>query len=119
MEILGTLLTVFFVIICILLIVVILLQSNRSSGMSLFGGGSQSAFGASTADMMTKITTILVALFLGTALLLAYIKSAGSDYSGLQEEFQSTQPATPAPEAESAGENLVPAPSEVPGNTEK
>lgn len=120
MEILSTLLTIFFVIVCILLVIVILLQSNRSSGMSLFGGGSQSAFGAGTADVMTKVTTILIALFLGTALVVAYLKSAGSDYTGLQEEFQSTQPAGASEDQNGAGEtgepanSLTPAPSEVP-----
>lgn len=56
--------TVVFIILCVLLILVILLQSDKGSGMGLLGGSSQSAFGSSTADVITKITGVMVALFL-------------------------------------------------------
>ena len=65
-----------FVIICILLILIILLQSHRSSGMGIFGGaGTQSTFGASTYDILTKITAYLSFGFIAIALVLAYIES--------------------------------------------
>jgi preprotein translocase subunit SecG len=56
--------TVVFIILCVLLILVILLQSDKSAGMGILGGSSQSAFGSSTADVITKITAVMVALFL-------------------------------------------------------
>jgi preprotein translocase subunit SecG len=56
--------TVLFIILCVLLILVILLQADKGSGMGLLGGSSQSAFGSSTADVITKITAVMVALFL-------------------------------------------------------
>ena len=56
--------TVLFIILCGLLIIIILLQSDKSAGMGILGGSSQSAFGSSTADVITKITTVMVALFM-------------------------------------------------------
>lgn len=88
MEILSTILTVTFVIVCLLLIVIILLQSNRSAGMGLFGGGAQSAFGASSGDIMTKLTSGLAAAFMILALVIAMIKTSGSTIEDVQEEMQ-------------------------------
>jgi len=56
--------TVLFVILCVLLVIIILMQTDKSSGMGILGGSSQSAFGSSTADVITKITAVMVALFL-------------------------------------------------------
>jgi preprotein translocase subunit SecG len=84
MGILITLITVVFVIVCLLLILFILLQSDKSSGMGLLGGSSQSTFGSSTADVVTKITGVLVALFLISALGLAAM-STFSKSSAKQE----------------------------------
>ncbi len=104
--------TVFFAIICVFLIIIILLQSDKSAGMGILGGSSQSAFGSSTADVITKATAVMVALFmtgsLGLAILESYRNKAvekdlldeGAKTSGVLEEKSST-PAPPAtaPEA--------------------
>ena len=78
MEILLSISTVFFVILCVLLVILILLQSDKSAGMGLLGGSSQSAFGSSTADVITKITAVMIAIFMFGSLGLAVIK-ANSD----------------------------------------
>jgi len=89
MEIIGTILTVIFVIICILLIFLILIQSNRSSGMGILGGGgSQSAFGSSSADVLTKITAIMATIFIGLGLVIAYLKSQSSGLEALKEQLK-------------------------------
>jgi preprotein translocase subunit SecG len=76
MSILITISSVVFVILCALLVIIILLQSDKSAGMGILGGGSsQSAFGSSTADIITKITTVLVALFMLGSLGLAILES--------------------------------------------
>lgn len=76
MSILISVGTVLFAIICVLLVVVILLQSDKSAGMGILGGGSsQSAFGSSTADVITKITSVMVALFMLGSLGLAILES--------------------------------------------
>ncbi len=67
--------TVFFIILCALLVIVILLQSDKSAGMGILGGSSQSAFGSSTADVITKITTVMVAIFLIGSLGLSVLES--------------------------------------------
>lgn len=72
---LTTVLTVLFIILCILIIILVLLQSDKSAGMGLLGGGSQSTFGSSTADVITKITAVMVALFMLGSLGLAILKS--------------------------------------------
>jgi preprotein translocase subunit SecG len=64
MGVLTNFATVLFVILCVLLVIIILMQSDKSSGMGILGGSSQSAFGSSTADVITKITAVMVALFL-------------------------------------------------------
>ncbi|HNR89912.1 MAG TPA: preprotein translocase subunit SecG [Spirochaetota bacterium] len=75
MSILISVLTVVFVILSGLLIVIILLQSDKSSGMGILGGSSQSTFGSSTADIITKITTAMVALFMIGSLGLSILES--------------------------------------------
>ena len=89
MEILSTIITVVFVIICLLLILVILMQSNRSSGMGLFGGGgSQSAFGSSSADVLTKATGGMAIMFMVLAMTLAIMKSQKSSLSDVKKEIE-------------------------------
>src|SRR4030042_1117340 len=78
MGILLSISTFLFVVLCILLIIIILLQSDKSAGMGILGGSSQSAFGSSTADVITKITTGLVAFFLLGALGLSVLGSSVS-----------------------------------------
>lgn len=88
MQILGTILTIIFVVVAFILILVIMIQSNRSAGMGLFGGGgSQTAFGSSSADVLTKFTGVMTAIFLVLALTLAFIKSKGSDAKSIQDEL--------------------------------
>ena len=67
--------TVIFVILCVLLVILILLQSDKSAGMGILGGSSQSAFGSSTADVITKITAWFVGFFMLMSLGLASMES--------------------------------------------
>lgn len=72
-------LSVIFVILCVILILLILLQTDKNAGIGgLLNVSSQSTFGSSTADVVTKITTVMVALFFVLALALAGLKA----YSG-------------------------------------
>jgi len=75
MGVLTSVLTVIFTILCILLIIVILLQADKSGGMGILGGAGQSTFGSSTADIITKITTVMVALFMLGSLGLSILES--------------------------------------------
>ncbi len=75
MNVLINISTVLFLILSVLLIIIILLQSDKGAGMGILGGGSQSAFGSSTADVITKLTAVLVALFMIGSLGLAVLES--------------------------------------------
>ena len=68
-------LTVFFFLISVLLMIVVLIQPGSSGGMGIFGGGSQSAFGTKTGNVMTKFTTVLAALFLLVSFILGYLNA--------------------------------------------
>lgn len=75
MGVLSGVLTVVFFILCVLLILIILLQSDKSAGMGILGGSSQTTFGSSTADVITKITTVFVALFMLGSLGISVVES--------------------------------------------
>jgi preprotein translocase subunit SecG len=66
------------VFICVLLIISILLQSGKGSDLgSAFGAGSSSEMlgGANPANVMNKITTILVIVFMVTSISLTIMSS--------------------------------------------
>ena len=75
MGILISVATAIFAILCVLLVILILLQSDKSAGMGILGGSSQSAFGSSTADVITKITAYFVGFFMLLSLGLASMES--------------------------------------------
>ena len=92
---LNVIATTIYVLVCMLLLVVVLLQQGKGGDIaSAFGGGggSQAAFGARTgATVLTRATTVLGAMFMFGALVLAIMGQRGpsSVVSGV-----STQDAT-------------------------
>lgn len=83
--------TVIFLILCVLLVIIILLQSDKSAGMGILGGSSQSAFGSSTADVITKISAVMITLFMLGSLGLAILESNRSE--SLQKKVLQTEEA--------------------------
>jgi len=75
MGVLISVLTVIFAVLCVLLVIVILLQADKGAGMGILGGAGQSTFGSSTADIITKITTFMVAVFMIGSLGLSILAS--------------------------------------------
>jgi preprotein translocase subunit SecG len=74
MEALGILLLVFFVIAAILLILLVLIQNEEGDSLGgIFAGGSASAFGSRSGNVLTRATTVLGAIFLVLSLGLALI----------------------------------------------
>lgn len=72
------------VFICVLLIISILLQSGKGSSLgSAFGAGGSSEMlgGATPANIMNKITTILVIVFMFTSISLTIMSSGKSGKS--------------------------------------
>lgn len=92
MGILTTVLLVFFVIIAILLILLVLVQNEEGDSLGgIFAGGSGSAFGSRSGNVLTRATTVLGALFLIISLGLALlnrtpggtgVEAAGQQMSG-------------------------------------
>ncbi|MCL2130140.1 MAG: preprotein translocase subunit SecG [Treponema sp.] len=65
MGIFGIVLLVFFVIVAILLVLLVLAQNEEGDSLGgIFAGGSGSAFGSRSGNVLTRATTILGALFL-------------------------------------------------------
>jgi len=97
MIILSTVLLVFFVIVAILLVLLVLIQTEEGDSLGgIFAGGSGSAFGSRSGNVLTRATTVLGALFLILSLGLALlnrtpggsgVEAAGRELSG---ELQST-----------------------------
>ncbi|HTW89904.1 MAG TPA: preprotein translocase subunit SecG [Candidatus Binataceae bacterium] len=103
---------VLHILVCISIVVVVLLQQGKGAEVgAVFGGSSQTVFGASGAgNMLTKATYTLAAVFFATSLILAYSSTHrvnGSIFNG--KSFPSApapmkaappaanQPARPAP----------------------
>ncbi|OPX98054.1 MAG: Protein-export membrane protein SecG [Syntrophorhabdus sp. PtaU1.Bin002] len=73
-----TAIAIIHVVVSIALILIVLLQTGRGSeiGAAFGSGSSQTIFGSSgSSGFMTKLTTIAVAVFMITSLLLAYFYS--------------------------------------------
>ncbi len=102
---LSTVMSSVYVLVCFLLLMVVLLQQGKGGDIaSAFGGsGSQAAFGARAgATLLTRATTVLGALFMVGAMVLAVMGQRGpsSVISGLDdpapiEEPAETEPAAP------------------------
>jgi preprotein translocase subunit SecG len=84
MGILGILLLVFFVIIAALLILLVLIQNEEGDSLGgIFAGGSGSAFGSRSGNVLTRSTSVLGALFLIISLGLALVNRSPGD-SGVE-----------------------------------
>lgn len=73
-----TAIAVLHVVVSIALILIVLLQTGRGSeiGAAFGSGSSQTLFGSSgSSGFMTKLTTIVVVIFMVTSLILAYFYS--------------------------------------------
>ncbi len=73
--------TVVYVLVCLLLIVIVLLQSGKGGGLgSALGGGSagQQIFGgAGAGNVLTRVTSVLAAMFMLLSAGLSYVSSGG------------------------------------------
>lgn len=120
MSLIGILLVVLFVIVSILLILIVLVQNEEGDSLGgIFAGGSSSAFGSRSGNVLTKTTYILGTVFLLTSFGLALVNRTPSDSgvesaakqatSGAQSEWWSEQPASPAADAPLAPATEAPA----------
>ncbi len=112
-DIFSTILTVMLIVVSILMIIIILLQSNRAAG-GMFSSGAQTAFGAGSADVLTKITGGFAAAFLLICFGLAALKSSTRATEAATAELGKENPAvmSPAPEKAPQSTGNTPAPAQ-------
>lgn len=68
----GTFL-VLFILNCIFLVFLVLIQTGKNSSLGIMGGASQSVFGSSSVDILTKITRWTAITFISLALILSFV----------------------------------------------
>jgi preprotein translocase subunit SecG len=119
---------VIHIIVCISLIIVVLLQQGKGAEVgAVFGGSSQTVFGASGAGgVLVKITAALAATFFLTSIFLAYASTqrvTGSIFEGNVNLPAATKPAgkiaVPAIPAPAAGLPAAPHSPASPGAPSK
>jgi preprotein translocase subunit SecG len=120
-KMIQALITLIHILVCIALIVIVLLQKGKGASIgSVFGGSSQTLFGATGGTtFMHKITVASAIIFMFTCLMLAFMFNRAptkSIMSGVgNQPVQSTQPASPAAPPANVpappAENPTPAPS--------
>ncbi|MDR2942495.1 MAG: preprotein translocase subunit SecG [Treponema sp.] len=93
MGILSVVLLVFFVITAVLLILLVLIQNEEGDSLGgIFAGGSGSAFGSRSGNVLTRTTSVLGALFLIISLGLALLsRTPGGKGVELEGRLLSTE----------------------------
>jgi preprotein translocase subunit SecG len=118
MGVLGILLLVFFVIAAVLLILMVLIQNEEGDSIGgIFAGGSGSAFGSRSGNVLTRTTSILGAVFLILSFSLALINrtpgASGVEAAGRQSSA-GTDDGWWQEDAGAPAEGLVPGAGESP-----
>jgi preprotein translocase subunit SecG len=122
-------LTIIHAVISVFLVVFVLLQFGKGAEAGIFSGGDGAIFSSSqSGNLLTRITTVLVILFLGLSVALAALRSKQDtksifsndqtvsepilDESLLGEPTEKSAEATPTPEAQKKeNEKVEPAPT--------
>lgn len=99
-----TVILVIHLILAIALVGVVLLQRSEGGALGIGGGGGMSGFmtGRSTANLLTRATAILAALFIVTSLTLAKLAGTGRPSQSIIDQMptpaqeQPVEPATPS-----------------------
>lgn len=98
------LLTILLIASAVLLVIVILMQQGKGQEMgAVFGGSSQTVFGASGAgNFLTKTTAVLAVIFMGSAFLISYVSAKQQNPIAIKNYIAKTAATAPV-SAPSAG----------------
>ncbi|MDR2767046.1 MAG: preprotein translocase subunit SecG [Treponema sp.] len=93
MGILEILLLVVFIITAILLVLLVLVQNEEGDSLGgIFAGGSASAFGSRSGNVLTRTTAVLGFLFLAISFILAFVNrtpgGAGIEGAGRRQNAE-------------------------------
>jgi preprotein translocase subunit SecG len=95
MGILSVFLLVIFIIVAILLVLLVLVQNEEGDSLGgVFAGGSSSAFGSRSGNILTKSTSVLGVLFFVLALSLALLNRTPNDERRIEEAGRQAAPVT-------------------------
>jgi preprotein translocase subunit SecG len=100
------------VVLAVALIGIVLLQRSEGGGLGIGGGMSGLMTGRGSANLLTRVTAALAALFFTTSLVLAILSSTSSRGPSI---FEEEAPAQPAPASTAPAE---PAPPPAPATPE-
>ncbi len=79
MGIISIVFLILFVIVSFVLILLVVIQNENSQGLGgIFGGSSDTTFGARSGTILTKITYTVAGVFLGLTFILAFINRTPS-----------------------------------------
>jgi preprotein translocase subunit SecG len=106
-----TVLLVIHLLIAVALVGSVLLQKSEGGALGM-GGGGMSGFmtGRSTANLLTRTTAILAALFFATSVALVLIATHRGPARSLLDTPATSGPAVPVPSIPTPGEPATPAP---------
>jgi len=91
MGVLGIIFFVLFILISLFLIFLVVIQNENAQGLGgIFGGTSDTTFGANSGNILTKITYIAGSAFLVLAFIFAFMNRTPED-TGLLQEAQQQQ----------------------------
>ena len=99
------------VIVCVAICIIILLQQGKGAEVgAVFGGSSQTVFGASGAgNAMTKTTWVLAIIFFSTSIFLAMASARRVTGSIFDRPFSSAPASSVMPASKQAPNNVAPA----------
>ena len=94
MGLIGIILLVILVISAVLLVLVVLVQDDQGEGIGgIFGGGSNTAFGSRSGNVLTRFTAVLAAIFLVCCFGVAWVNrtpAAGNVISKARQQALNT-----------------------------
>ena len=80
MVVVSILLMILFIVSALLLIFMVLIQDDQGDGLGgMFGGGSSTPFGSRSGNILTRFTSILGVIFMGSAFALAWINVSDTE----------------------------------------
>ena len=113
LALLTPILAILLPILSIFLILLVLVQRGRGGGLvgAFGGGGGQSAFGAKAGDLFTRITVVVVSVWIGACIILLLgIKFGATPQSGGFGGGRASEP-TATDSADSNAPETVPLPA--------